>query len=188
MTEDADLGLRIYRYKLKTAIVNSKTLEEANSKIGNWIRQRTRWQKGFLVTFLVHTARPFELIKDLGIRKFFLSLLTFGGSYFLPLFNPILWILFLASVIPFTKNWIVLNVNPTFSLIALFNLTVGNLTYVAIHFVSAINSRRYDLSVYSFLLPIYWMLISVATIRATVQFFKNPYYWEKTKHGLNRRV
>jgi len=186
VTEDADLGLRIYRYKLKTAIVNSKTLEEANSKLVSWIRQRTRWQKGFLITLLVHTARPFELIEDLGFRKFILSLLTFGGSFFLPLFNPVLWLLFILSLFSITRNLINLDTNLLIYFIALFNLVVGNLTYILIHFVSAIKNKRYDLAPFSLLLPLYWMLISVASIRALIQFFRNPYYWEKTKHGLGK--
>lgn len=74
-------------------MVNSYTQEEANSKVISWIRQRTRWQKGYLLTFLIHTSRPKELIRDLGIRKSLQAIMIFGGNFFLPLFNPVLWTL-----------------------------------------------------------------------------------------------
>ena len=45
VTEDADLGLRLARFGYRTAILDSTTLEEANCRLPNWIRQRSRWMK-----------------------------------------------------------------------------------------------------------------------------------------------
>lgn len=98
VTEDADLGLRLFRYKFKTLVMNSHTLEEANGNLLSWIRQRTRWQKGYLLTFLVHTSHPKRFFSELGIKNALLSLVTFGSSFFLPLLNPLLWIIFFADM------------------------------------------------------------------------------------------
>lgn len=108
-------------------------------------------------------------------------MITFGGNFFLPFFNPILWLILILSLLSSSS---ILPNPEIISLIALFNLVIGNLTYLITHLISAIKSKRYDLTIYSLLLPFYWVLISVATWRAAWQFFKNPYQWEKTKHGL----
>lgn len=184
VTEDADLGLRIFRNKLKVSVINSKTLEEANSRFINWLRQRTRWQKGFLVTFLVHISHPRELLKDLGFKKFILSSLAFGGNFFLPLMNPFLWLVFLASVSNAFAWFKIPSPPEIFVLIAVFNLIVGNLIYIVIHSISCIKNKRYDLLPFNLLMPFYWMMISIATYRAAWQFVTNPFYWEKTEHGL----
>ncbi|MEI3001403.1 MAG: glycosyltransferase family 2 protein [Victivallis sp.] len=67
VTEDCDLGLRIYEYGYKTRLINSTTYEEANSQVWNWMRQRSRWVKGFIQTHLVHYRNPFRTMKRLGV-------------------------------------------------------------------------------------------------------------------------
>jgi hypothetical protein len=32
--------------------------------------------------------------------------------------------------------------------------------------------------------PVYWILHSIASYKALWQLVKNPFYWEKTTHGL----
>lgn len=184
VTEDADLGLRIFRHGLRTSIINSKTLEEANSSLGGWLKQRTRWQKGFLITFLVHISHSRDLLKDLGLKKFILSWLSFGGSFFLPFFNPFLWFIFIISYLPVLTQFKIAPIGDWLRWIALFNLIIGNLTYVIVHLISAVKNNRPDLILFTLLLPFYWMLISLATFRAAWQFIRKPFYWEKTSHGL----
>lgn len=70
VTEDADLGVRLYKEGYKTAIVDSRTWEEATSRVGNWIRQRSRWIKGYMQTWLVHMRNPVQLWRDLGAKGF----------------------------------------------------------------------------------------------------------------------
>jgi hypothetical protein len=36
------------------------------------------------------------------------------------------------------------------------------------------------------LMPVYWLLLSLAAWRALFQLFRDPYRWEKTEHGLAR--
>ena len=58
VTEDADLGMRLARFGYRTAIIPSTTYEEAPARIGPWLRQRTRWFKGWMQTWLVHMRSP----------------------------------------------------------------------------------------------------------------------------------
>ena len=48
VTEDADLGMRLARLGYRTATIASTTHEEAPARLGAWLRQRTRWFKGWM--------------------------------------------------------------------------------------------------------------------------------------------
>ncbi len=91
VTEDCDLGLRIYEYGYKTRLINSTTYEEANSQVWNWMRQRSRWVKGFIQTHLVHYRNPFRTMKRLGVYGAFGGFLAVGGSAMMMLTNLIFW-------------------------------------------------------------------------------------------------
>jgi cellulose synthase/poly-beta-1,6-N-acetylglucosamine synthase-like glycosyltransferase len=66
VTEDCDLGVRLHVAGYRTRMLDSITWEEANSRVGNWIRQRSRWLKGYLITHLVWWRRPLWLLARLG--------------------------------------------------------------------------------------------------------------------------
>lgn len=184
VTEDADLGLRIARHHYKTKVLDSHTLEEANSEFWNWLKQRTRWQKGFLQTFLVHMKYPGLLLTQLGMKGFIFAMITFGANFFLPFVNPFLWIVFGLSLLELFLGIQLLYIPTWIQLVSLFNLIFGNAMYLIIHAIAAIRMRRNDLLPFVFLMPVYWMLLSIATHRAFIQYCVNPYVWEKTKHGL----
>ncbi len=58
VTEDCDLGIRMFREGYDVKVLDSVTLEEANSDFVNWVKQRSRWYKGYLQTFLIHLRSP----------------------------------------------------------------------------------------------------------------------------------
>lgn len=182
VTEDADLGMRIHRHRLKTAVLDSYTLEEANSKLWNWIRQRSRWQKGYVQTFLVYMRHPLRLLKETGVRSFLLFQLTFGGNFYLPLLNPLLWLVTIVAF-GFKGTFSFLFFYPI-PIIALFNLVVGNSIYIIIHLYAAIKTRKYFLIPYAIFIPLYWALISIGCWKGTIQLITKPFYWEKTVHAL----
>jgi tRNA threonylcarbamoyl adenosine modification protein YjeE len=66
VTEDCDLGVRLHIAGYRTVTLDSVTWEEANSRVGNWIRQRSRWLKGYAITHLVWSRRPLWLLWKLG--------------------------------------------------------------------------------------------------------------------------
>ena len=91
VTEDADLGIRLAHAGYQTTLISSVTLEEANNTAWPWIKQRSRWLKGYLITYLTHMCRPFRLLfehgawKILGFQAFFLSSIS---QYMLA---PLIW-------------------------------------------------------------------------------------------------
>lgn len=182
MTEDADLGVRISRRGLRTAMLNSYTFEEANSKLWNWIRQRSRWNKGYIQTYLVHMRHPRQLIKELGWKRFLLFQLTFGGNIFLPLVNPMLWaVTLLTLLIPGIFQFLFFY---PIVYICIFNLIVGNLVYILLHLIPVIMRKNYAQVPLAFAMPLYWVLISVGAWKGAIQLVTRPFYWEKTEHGL----
>lgn len=183
VTEDADLGVRIFRGGMKTSMFNTHTHEEANNEVWNWIRQRSRWLKGFILTYLVHMRSPVKLFKELGPKSFLMFQLAFCGNFMVPLLNPVLWVTFIAwLVVPqFVPQLIQ---SRALWWICFGNLVVGNIFYIGIHFVSAFKTNRKNLAVFSLLMSLYWVLLSVDAWRGFYQVFTKPFIWEKTNHGL----
>jgi glycosyltransferase XagB len=185
VTEDADLGLRIYRMGWKTKVIDSHTYEEANSRLWNWIRQRSRWEKGYIQTYLVHMRAPWRLIRRMGLRKFILFQASFGSNTLLPLINPLLWavtaayLVFGRDALGFLTPW-------PLDLICAINLIAGNILYILFHIGAAIKSGKRHLILPSFVIPLYWGLISFAAWKGMIQLITRPFYWEKTRHGITK--
>ena len=178
------MGLRIYRKRLKTAMLNSYTFEEANKKTWSWVRQRSRWCKGHFQTYLVHMRHPKRLLERLGWKKFLFLQLTFGGNILMPLINPILWaVTALTIVFPSAFNFLLFANWITF--ISVFNLTAGNLIYILLYMSPAISEREYASIPLAFTMPIYWLMISVGAWRGSLQLMTKPHQWEKTTHGIS---
>jgi cellulose synthase/poly-beta-1,6-N-acetylglucosamine synthase-like glycosyltransferase len=183
VTEDADLGLRISRKKLKTAMLNSYTYEEANKRVGSWIRQRSRWYKGQVQTYLVHMRHPRKLLKEMGLKQFFYFQLTFGGNLFLPLVNPLLWAITVLTLLsPGMFNFLFFY---PLVYICLFNLVAGNGIFILLHMGPYVMKKNYTSIPVALIIPLYWVLISIADWRGIIQLMTKPFYWEKTQHGLS---
>jgi len=180
VTEDADLGMRIYRSNRKVRILNSYTYEEATSTMGAWLKQRARWEKGFLATLIVHLRHAGTLYKELGFKKFIYGVTIFFGNFYMPFINPLLWII----TILWLFNVFTLGTLPAYVWVpAVINLVVGNAIHITIHFLAALRLKRYDLIPFVFLVPLYWILISIATYKAVFELYFRPYQWNKTPHG-----
>jgi cellulose synthase/poly-beta-1,6-N-acetylglucosamine synthase-like glycosyltransferase len=198
VTEDADLGIRIFKEGYVTAVLDSRTWEEANSKLGNWLRQRSRWIKGYMQTWLVHMRHPVKLYREIGRTGFFGIQAVILGSVLLPLINPWLWFMMIWWYA--TKaNWIAELFRGPIYYMALFLLFIGNFYFVysnmigmdwMIETVEKAKKKApfsYSLVKYSLISPVYWMLMSIASYKAFKQLFTKPYHWEKTRHGLNEQ-
>lgn len=91
VTEDADLGIRLARAGYQTTLISSVTLEEANNKAWPWIKQRSRWLKGYLITYFTHMRRPFRLLFELGAWKFLGFQAFFLSSISQYMLAPLIW-------------------------------------------------------------------------------------------------
>ena len=195
VTEDADLGIRLFKKGYQTAIVDSRTWEEANSKVSNWIRQRSRWIKGYMQTWLVHMRHPVQLYKACGLKGFIGYQAMVLGTPVLPLINPIFWSFMLLWYLT-EAQWISSLFPGILYYIACFQLIFGNFMFIYTNAVGmywvirdcALKQKQpfsYGLIKYALLSPLYWFLMSVAAYKALFQLLIKPFYWEKTIHGLN---
>ena len=98
VTEDCDLGIRLHKMGYRTQVIDSITWEEANSRMGNWIRQRSRWVKGYLQTHFTHMRRPFRTLWQLRPWGMFNFLNSVGGLSLMLLLNPIFWVVSLLYI------------------------------------------------------------------------------------------
>ncbi len=184
VTEDADLGLRIFKLGGATVVVDSTTYEEANSVVDNWIRQRSRWVKGYIQTYLVHMRNPVLLFKQLGPAGFLSFQLVIGGTFFGFLLNPVLWTL---TGIWFATKWeVIQQIFPTYVYyMGATSLYVGNFAFAYMNVAGCLRRRYYSLVKWALLSPVYWVLMSIAAWKGFLQLFYRPFYWEKTVHGLS---
>jgi glycosyltransferase XagB len=184
VTEDADLGLRFARLGLATAMLESTTEEEANSRLANWLRQRARWSKGYMQTALVHTRRPVKLVRELGPKATVAFLLTVGGAVLTALLAPIFWLL-LVSWVWMQPHWIAALFPGPIYYAASLSLVLGNFLLVFLNLCAAVARGHDDLAPHALLTPLYWALMSAATYVALVELFVRPSHWHKTEHGLH---
>jgi len=183
VTEDCDLGIRIYRAGYRTQMLDTTTWEEACGRLPFWIRQRTRWLKGYLQTYLVHMRQPVRLLRELGLSNFLHFQVLIGGLVFGFVINPLFWIMTLLWFVFRVESLSLLFPGMVFLMGALC-LFAGNFTFAYIGAVGCYRRACYDLVKYALVAPVYWGLMSVSAWRAVWQFFRNPFLWEKTRHGF----
>ncbi|MBU9763680.1 glycosyltransferase [Mycobacterium sp. TNTM28] len=186
VTEDADLGLRIASTGYQTAVVDSTTLEEANSDPINWVRQRSRWYKGYLQTWLVHIRRPVRLFRTLGLRSFLRFNLVLAGTPIIAVLNLMFW---LITVLWFLGQPAAVGAvfPPYVYFPALVCLILGNIATMYMNLITLREDDRSDLLVAALTVPAFWVMMSVAATKGVYQLIRNPSYWEKTFHGLTER-
>ena len=66
VTEDADIGIRMAFRGYTTAMISQPTIESPTRGFWNFVKQRTRWQKGHFQTLLVLLRKPVKLITKVG--------------------------------------------------------------------------------------------------------------------------
>ena len=165
VTEDADLGVRLARYGYRTQILDSITLEEANSDVINWIRQRSRWYKGYLQTQIVHMRNPRRLVDELGFKAT-VRLINMTGA--IPASNAInifLWSTMLIWMVGHPEAVSLMFPPITYYLcLTLFLLAAPLSIYVGM--VVTVALGKPNLWWAALLVPGYWVLQSIAAFKA----------------------
>lgn len=181
VTEDADLGVRLSRFGYRTELIQTVTHEEANCRPWPWVKQRSRWLKGFMVTYLVHMRNPRQLLQDLGWRKFLGVQAFFIGTVSQFIFAPLLWsfwLILLGVPHPITSILPDIAIN---ALITLFLIT--ELTNVAIGWIATSGREHRFLLGWVLTMPLYYPMGALASYKALFELVFRPFYWDKTQHG-----
>ena len=182
VTEDADLGLRLVRHGFRTELIDTVTQEEANARTLPWIKQRSRWLKGYAVTWAVHMRNPARLWRDIGPWRFFGVQVLFLGTLSQFVLAPLLWSFW---VIPFGIYHPVLDILPagvimTIGIFFLFSELIG----ISVSAMAAHRAGKSWLIVWAPTLQVYFLLASFAVYKALIEIVTRPYYWDKTVHGI----
>lgn len=186
VTEDADLGVRLARRRWRTEIIETTTDEEANCRILPWIRQRSRWQKGFALTWGAHMRDPWQLWQDLGTRRFigfqiqFLFMLT---QYLLAPAIWGFWLLSLGMAYPLREP-----LEAMFGMVAVplfFFLLIGSeILNIAVGLFAVRNPKHRHLRPWVLTMQLYFPLAWIAIWKAVYEMIRRPFYWDKTAHGI----
>jgi cellulose synthase/poly-beta-1,6-N-acetylglucosamine synthase-like glycosyltransferase len=181
VTEDADLGVRLARQGYRTEMLPTTTHEEANCRLRPWVRQRSRWIKGHILTWVVHMRQPRALWRDLGARGFLGYQVVFLGAQSQVLLAPVMWSFWLILAgLPHPVQAL-LPPLAVAGMVALFVLS--ELLVVAVAMVGLSRTRHRGLWRHAPLLHVYHPLGAIAGWRAVWEAVVNPFYWAKTSHG-----
>jgi glycosyltransferase XagB len=184
VTEDADLGIRLSRHGYDTDVLDSSTFEEAPTTFSVWLKQRRRWLKGFLQTWLVHSRNPWRLLRETGLVGCVTIQVMTLGIFLSSLLHPLLLLLAVWQFLPAQL--------PVSDLGKLLSGT--GLAILVVGYVTAILSSRQGLRRVGAMgwtttlasIPLYWLLMSLAAWLALWDFIVAPFHWHKTRHGLTR--
>ena len=184
VTEDADLGMRISRAGYTIGTLTAPTLEEAPIALSVWLKQRTRWFKGWFQTWLVHMRHPIALAKDLGFKGTLIFHLMITGMIISSLVHPFL-LYFIGSWIwiHWAKGLATAFSNPLF-LFDFVTIMGGYIAFSVLALRTMPQRNLQHLTIWLVTLPAYWLLLSIAAWRAAWHLIRRPHEWEKTPHRL----
>ncbi len=179
VTEDADLGIRFSRLGYRCGVITKPTLEDAPTDFKVWLPQRTRWQKGWMQTLLVHNRESKQLYKALGLRDFIIFQIVLLGF----IISPLLYVIsvFELSTLMFMRSKNHLEIDLILAMDAVLFICGHIGFYCLATRCEAKQSMREHVKIL-LSLPIYWIFLSRAAWRAVWQLIFKPHLWEKTPH------
>ncbi len=183
VTEDADLGFRLARHGYRTEMLATTTHEEANCRTWPWIKQRSRWLKGYMTTYLVHMRKPLVLLRQLGQRRFLGFQAHFVTALSQVLLAPLLWsfwLMFLGlphPLDPLVPQDLMMALGVLFITIEVLNLII--------HATAVVDRRHRHLLPWVVTMHLYYPLNTVAAYKALYELVFKPFFWDKTRHGLS---
>lgn len=182
VTEDADLGLRLAREGYITELLPTVTYEEANCRLWPWVKQRSRWLKGFLITWCVHMRNPGRLKADLGWVRFWGVQTMFLATFSQFAFAPLLWSFWLALAGLPHPIALTLGAPVMWAMVVLFILS--ETLNLGLSLVAVRGKAHRNLMWWVFTLPFYFPLGTLAAFKGLYEFVVSPFFWDKTEHGV----
>ncbi|MBO3758459.1 glycosyltransferase [Ciceribacter sp. L1K22] len=184
VTEDADLGLRLYRLGYRCGVLRRQTLEDAPTEMGVWMRQRTRWFKGWLQTWLVVMRDGGRARREMGLLAYVVFHLLVGGMLLSALLHPVMLITVLSSVFAMLGA-----PRPPLSLLQvgliavdIVNVLGAYACFLGLGAVAMIGYEKRLIGWRWLAVPLYWMMMAAAAWRAVYELRRRPFHWAKTPH------
>ena len=191
LAEDAELGIRLAINGYKTETIDSYTAEESPVTIWAWIKQRSRWLKGFIQTYLLYLQKGNNLTEKIGARKSFISMhFMLGLSTLSLLITPIMAIFGLLVVNGYTSidneiNILILTCAGLSAVLWIVSNVYQSIkTIKSSTFLKNMSTLKKIILIVTF--PTYFILHTIAALYAVLDLIRRPFYWSKTKHGLTK--
>lgn len=179
VTEDADMGVRLARRRLRCATSLARTYEAAPARLSPWLGQRTRWMKGWMQTYVVHNRRPGHLLADLGWRGTAMLHVILLGM----LLAPLLHVGFAAMLVVMALSGQLAWPSPSlWPISCALVLVMGHMVAILTNLVGLARIGQSHLRFWQVLLPVYWAMIGLATLLALREFAVRPFHWFKSPH------
>ena len=183
VTEDADLGVRLARRGYRTVFMDSVTQEEANARVWPWIKQRSRWLKGYAITYAVHMRNPLKLLRELGFWRFFGFQILFFGTLSQFVLAPLFWSVIL---IPLGFPHPLLTILTPDAFLALTGLFLFSASVnLATNCLGVHRAGKRWLMPWAPTLILYFPLGTLGALKGLFELFQRPFYWDKTEHGID---
>ena len=151
-----------------------------------WVKQRTRWLKGWMQTFGVHMRAPLATLRETGLTGFLAFHAYFAGIIVSALAHPLCY--FVLAYDAWQGTLFQRGVTPAEDIllvIAVANFAGGYAVNIVLGAMSLRGTRHKGLWRHVIFIPIYWLYVSAAAYRAVWQLVHAPFYWEKTEHGVS---
>ncbi|KAF0123627.1 MAG: glycosyl transferase family protein [Xanthobacteraceae bacterium] len=175
VAEDADLGFRLARNGWRTGTIVAPTREEAPPTFRGWFGQRSRWFKGWLQTLAVLARDPRRLAKELGLRGLAALAATLAGS----LGSALVHLVCLAALLVTC----LLHGMPSWAGFAAVVFGLGYGGSMAYKTAGLARAGRLRLAPWLLLLPLAWIAMGLAALKAVLDLWRRPFHWQKTEHG-----
>lgn len=186
VTEDADLGIRLSRAGYRTKLINSVTLEEANNAIWPWIKQRSRWLKGYLITYFTHMRNPLRLLLELGVWKFVGFQAFFLSSLSQFLLAPLIWscmALYFGA-----PHWMQSALPPDFLYKLMLAFIAMWCASTTVYIIAVSGKHHRHLIPWTIGMSVYMILGTLAIYKGAWELLRRPFYWDKTQHGHSSQL
>ena len=181
VTEDADLGIRLARHGYYTQLLDTVTLEEANCRAIPWVKQRSRWLKGYAVTWLVHMRAPLQLWRQLGAWQFFGVQVLFLGTLVQFMLAPLLWSFWLMLIGLGHPLQAQLGSAVMIGFVTVF--LFAEAVTISVGFLALKSRGHRHLRPWLPALHGYFPLAVLAVYKALYELIVAPFYWDKTAHS-----
>ncbi|MEP2640763.1 glycosyltransferase family 2 protein [Roseobacter sp.] len=186
VTEDADLGVRLARHGYVTELLPTVTHEEATSRVWPWVRQRSRWLKGFMITYFVHMRDPAQLYRDLGFKRFLGLQTIFLASVSQFAAAPVLWSFWITLFGVTHPVELTLGAQAVWTCAGIFIVAECLTLCMGIYAVSGKAHRH--LIAYVPTMMLYFTLGAAASYKALWELIRAPFFWDKTQHGVSHQT
>lgn len=184
VTEDADLGLRLFRLGYRADVLQRPTQEDAPTTRAVWMGQRTRWFKGWVQTWLVLMRQPGRLVAQMGLRNVLIFQLLIGGMLLSSLLHPLIFVFLVEGALAMLAapaEDIPARVLMLFVVDAV-NIFGSYLIFVTLGVKAMTDYEQRQIGMRWTGVPLYWLLTSIASWKAVMELRAKPFFWQKTPH------